>query len=85
MQTDLSSIKSSLVDFIKENLAADGVIFTFETPLEQLGLDSFSIIEIVLFIERTYNLELPDNALTKENVYSVDALSKCVHQYLSEK
>jgi acyl carrier protein len=51
------------------------------TPLESVGLDSFSFIEIVLFIERRFHVQLPDTALTKSNLYSVATISKCVTEH----
>ena len=85
MNPDHAAISNSLIIFIKENLLAENVNITAETPFESLGLDSFSIIEIVLFIERKFGLELPDGALTKENVYSASSLARCVQYYLSQK
>lgn len=85
MHPDHAAISNSLITFIKENLLAENINITSETSFESLGLDSFSIIEIILFIERKFGLELPDRALTKENVYSASALALCVQQYLSQK
>ena len=73
-----------LCEFIQSCLAAPGVAVTPGTSLTQLGLDSFSIIEIVLFIERQYGLTLPDAALSKENIESPQTFAACVHHYLQE-
>lgn len=79
---DQNTICESLCGFIKENLVADGVSVEGDTSLTQLGLDSFSIIEIVLFIERQYGLSLPDEALSQDNIQSASTLARCVQQYL---
>lgn len=79
---ELDSIRTALCGFIRENLVAPGVGVQPETPLDVLGLDSFSIIEIVLFIERNYQLSLPDEALNKENLYSAASIAECVRLYL---
>ena len=72
------NITEQLCEFIKANLTGDGVEVTAETPFEKLGLDSFSIIEIILFIERKYGVTIPDKELNKENLFSAAALAKCV-------
>lgn len=77
-----TEISLELCKFIAENLIAPNVKVEPEVPLETLGLDSFSIIEIILFIERRYGLTLPDHELTKENIYSPDSLAKCVVKYI---
>ena len=80
--TDQTEICESLCGFIQANLVANGVEVKGETSLTQLGLDSFSIIEIVLFVERQYGLTLPDEALSQENIQSASTLAKCVQQHL---
>ena len=72
------NITEQLCEFIKANLTGDGVEVTAETPFEKLGLDSFSIIEIILFIERKYGVTIPDKELNKENLFSAATLAKCV-------
>lgn len=74
-------IETALCEFIMRELVASGVKIDASTPLESVGLDSFSFIEIVLFIERRFNVQLPDTALTKSNLYSVATISKCVMEH----
>ena len=73
-----SSIANEICQFIKENLLAEGISLEILTELSSVGLDSFSLIEIVLFIERKYGVSLPDESLTPENTYSATTLAKCV-------
>ena len=77
-----TEISLELCKFIAENLVAPNVKVEPELPLETLGLDSFSIIEIILFIERKYGLTLPDHELTKENIYSPVSLANCIVKYI---
>ena len=79
-----NSISENLCQFIRDNLVAKGVAVAPETSLTQLLLDSFSIIEIVLFIERKYGLTLPDEALSQENIESAHTLAGCVEHFLSK-
>ena len=82
MTNTAQSIAESLCTFIRANLVADGVEVTPATPLVQMGLDSFSLIEIVLFVERQYGLQLPDEALSQENIHSSATLANYIHQCL---
>ncbi len=74
---DLKIIESELCNFIKENLVAENIDILPETDLAVLGLDSFSLIEIVLFLERKFEIELPDEVLTTENVRTAKNISAC--------
>ncbi len=77
-----NAIANDLCQFIRDNLVAKNVTVEATTPLKQLGLDSFSIIEIVLFIERQYGLALPDEALSPQNIHSPETLATCVESLL---
>lgn len=79
------NISSELTGFIKSSLVADQVEVNETTAFDSLGLDSFSIIEIVLFIERKFGVTLPDKELTRENMHSVETLTRCVEKYLPVK
>lgn len=79
------NISTELISFIKLNLVAASVEVTENTSFDSLGLDSFSIIEIVLFIERKFGVALPDKELTKQNMHSVESLTRCVEKYLPVK
>jgi acyl carrier protein len=77
------NIEEHLCEFIKSNLVGEGVPVAGDTPFEKLGLDSFSIIEIILFIERKYGITIPDKELSKENLFSAASLAKCVQRNLT--
>ncbi len=76
------NITQELVAFIKSELVDEHVTVTVDTPFESLGLDSFSIIEIILFIERKFGVTLPDKELNKSNLFSASTLAECVQNHL---
>jgi len=68
-------IESQLCDFLHANILAGDVAVSADTELSLIGVDSFSLMELVLFIERCFGLELPADALTPDNIASVRTLS----------
>jgi len=68
-------IATQLCFFLRENILASSVDISFETDLSSIGVDSFSLMEVILFIERRYGLVLPAESLIPENLASVDTLS----------
>ena len=48
------------------------------TELQDAGIDSFSIVEIILFIERKYGVAIPDDKMVPENFRTLEALSQTV-------
>lgn len=74
-EVSLEEVASQLCGFLRANVLAGDVVVSPDTELSQLGVDSFSLMELVLFIERRFGLELPAEALVPENMANVRALS----------
>lgn len=80
---DLMTIETSIIKFLKNNILAENVEINSSTILRDIGVDSYSIVEIVLFIERQYGFVIPDNQLKPENFENVNTVSKIVLNHLS--
>lgn len=79
---DISVICAELCDFVSTNILAEGIELTAQTNLNSLGVDSFSLIEIVLFIERQYGIVLTDESLIPENLKSIETIAVCTMRQL---
>jgi acyl carrier protein len=75
-------ISNDLIAFIKDQILDSGLNIDKDTLFANAGLDSMSIIQLILFIERKYGLAIPDTHLLPENLASVAALSKCCYLLL---
>lgn len=76
-------IAELLCAFLRDNVLADGVDITPDTELSRIGVDSFSLMELVLFIERQLNLSLPAESLNPETIASVRSLSEYCEAFLT--
>ncbi len=79
--TETNTIAAGICDFIREQLTAEGVLVETNTPFEKIGLDSFSLIELVLLLERRWNIKLPDHEMTRENMFNAQTLAACAVKY----
>jgi acyl carrier protein len=75
-------ICNELIGYVKSNLADSSITIAKETPFNQIGLDSSSIIELVLFIERKFQVTVPEGDLVPDNLKSVEALAQCTYKYI---
>ena len=73
----VEDISSALCVFLQKNILASDVEVTPETELAVIGVDSFSLMELILFIERRFGLVLPLESLTPQNTATVSNLSLC--------
>lgn len=74
VEVTLEEVASQLCDFLRDNVLAGDVVVSPDTELSHIGVDSFSLMELVLFIERRFGLELPAEALIPENIASARVL-----------
>jgi acyl carrier protein len=63
--------------FLSEQLNLNPESIHDNSELKSLGLDSFRIIELVLFVERRTGLVFPDHAYTPSNLKSVETIANC--------
>ena len=75
---DGETIIGDIKKYIEQNLLAEEVAIDATTELQDAGIDSFSIVEIILFIERKYGVVIPDDKLVPENFRTLQALSLTV-------
>jgi len=75
-------ICNELISYVKNNIVDSSISISNETPFNQIGLDSSSIIELVLFIERKFQVAISEGDLVPDNLKSVEALARCTYKYI---
>lgn len=75
---DQEKIISDIKKYIEQNILSEDVMIDGNTELSDAGIDSFSIVEIILFIERKYGVAIPDDKLIPGNFRTLQALSSTV-------
>jgi acyl carrier protein len=75
---DHQAVCGRLCEFLRSNILAEGMEFREETPLIELDVDSLSLIEMLLFVEREFGIRIPDSHLTRANLHSIATITRCV-------
>ena len=75
---DINSIITEIKNYIELNILASDVKIDANTNLQDAGIDSFSTVEIILFIERQYGVVITDDKLVPENFKTLNALAATV-------
>lgn len=74
----IETIEQDIIHFLLNNIVAPETQLSNSTLLRDVGIDSFSIVEIILFIERKHGVIIPDEHLVPENFRTVKALATIV-------
>ncbi len=75
------SLAHELCRYIESNIVDKSIQVHPDTPFSKLGIDSLSIIELVLFLERKFKITLPEQELIPENFISANTLADSAMRY----
>jgi acyl carrier protein/D-alanine--poly(phosphoribitol) ligase subunit 2 len=77
-------IKALILNYIIKEYIGDGdAEITYDTPLISSGyVDSFSMISLLVFIERKFKIKIPPSKATPETFDNVNKIVALVSQYL---
>ena len=65
-----------LYSFVRTRILVDEADFSMDTPLESVGIDSVSLLEILLYLERQFDVYIADEKLTPENIATISKLAE---------
>jgi len=81
--TAMEKIQQELIEKISGILSEEPSAVDIEAPLHTLGLDSMRMVEIIVFIETQYGVDLMGSGLKREEVASVAALARTVEKKIT--
>lgn len=81
---DTNIIIKEIKNYIEKNILAEGVQVDAATDMKQAGIDSFSTVEIILFIERKFGVSIPDEKLVPENFKTLQSLAAIVQELMPQ-
>lgn len=76
----METIQKELTQQIAGILSVEPSAVDIEAPLHTLGLDSMRMVEIIVFIETRYGVDLMGSGLKREEVASIAALARTVER-----
>jgi acyl carrier protein len=78
-------IQVQLLEFLRREVFSPQTAVTEDTDLIASGFDSFSLVRLLLFIEETYGLWIPEREITETTFKSTRALAVVVVRLLDER
>lgn len=72
-----SHIQDELHSYLSKHFLAKGVQLAASLPFADFGIDSMTVVELVMFIEEKFDIEIPSDQLTGDNLKSLESLVSC--------
>ncbi|MFP4453461.1 MAG: phosphopantetheine-binding protein [Desulfobacterales bacterium] len=82
---DYTEIESALLGFLKNEIFDPGVEICADTQLIAAGLDSFSLLRVLVFIEKTFGLRIPEAEINEKRMSSVKNMAGLIDELRQNK
>ena len=79
---EASDIERQLLAFLQREVFAPDVAMTPETDLIAAGFDSMSLVRLLVFVEATYGLWIPEREISAVTLRNLRALAAAVARLL---
>jgi acyl carrier protein len=74
-ETSVREIEEKLIEEVATILSVDPETIAVDSPFQSLGMDSMAFVELLVSIERVFDLQLMETDLSKEDFETVAALA----------
>jgi acyl carrier protein len=78
VRKDPAAIADEMCQFARATLSPAGASFDEHTPLAGAGIESFSLVELLLFSERAFGITIPESHLTPANLATISSIAHCI-------
>jgi len=76
----MQQIENRVREFIAENFFVDATMIEGDASLVGSGIiDSTGVMEIILFLEESFEIQLPDEDAVPANLDSINNLTRYIH------
>jgi acyl carrier protein len=78
----VQDIEQKLIEGISLIANKDRSAIVADKPFHELGIDSLGFVEILVFIEKTFKLQLIASDLTRKDFETIHSLASFIHRKL---
>ena len=82
---EAAPIEADLLAFLRREVFAPELDITVETDLISAGFDSMSLVRVLVFVEQTYQLWIPESEITAENLKNLRTLAATIARLLRSR
>jgi acyl carrier protein len=77
-ETSIEQIQSLLTAEVAAILSIDPAEVAVDAPLDSLGMTSMAFVELLVVIEKVFDLRLMETDLTREDFRTIGRLASCI-------
>ncbi|MEO6637450.1 MAG: acyl carrier protein [Ginsengibacter sp.] len=82
---EITDVQNKLVEFLRGGVFSAQIQVDENTDLIASGFDSMSLVSLLVFIEKTYGIWIPQGEITEANLQNPGTLAAAVVRLLNEQ
>lgn len=81
MSANREQIIEQLSAYLQKRFLAKDVVLETDMPFAEIGIDSMTVVELVMYLEEEFGIVIPANELTGDNLRSLQSLARCAYHH----
>ncbi|MGM0425024.1 MAG: phosphopantetheine-binding protein [Thermodesulfobacteriota bacterium] len=81
----LQEVKSRLMEFLGSEIFDPSVQIEEGTDLLEAGLDSMSLLQILMFVESSFDLRIPEAEINEERIRFPDSIAQLIYELQAQR
>ena len=75
---EINEIENILISEVAGILTVNDDVVGVDVPLHDLGIDSLGFVELLVAVEKRFELKLIETGLTREDFETIRSLAQCI-------
>lgn len=80
-----TEIKEKMIEQIALSLGQEPATIASDMMMHEIGMDSLKLIELFVFIEKEFKVQVMESGISQEALMKIDSLAQSIHTIRSEK
>ncbi|MAF94756.1 MAG: hypothetical protein CMM60_03245 [Rhodospirillaceae bacterium] len=80
----INEIKEKLIEQIALTIGEEPANIDSDMMMHELGMDSLGLVELFVFIEKEFKIQLMESGISQEDIMQIDSLANSIYRVLNK-
>jgi acyl carrier protein len=80
----INDIKKKLIDQIALTIGQEPSTIDSNMLMHELGMDSLGLVELFVFIEKEFKINLMESGISQEDIMKIDSLAESIYKVINK-
>ena len=79
----ITKIKEKLIEQIALSVGQEPSTITSDMMMHEIGMDSLKLIELFVFIEKEFKVQVMESGISQEAIMKIESLAQSIHTIIT--